>query len=78
MSKQFLKLVQDNNLPEIISNLRNISDKNILNKALKIASKNGYFEIVKFLVENGANIHPEDDYSLRWASKNGYFEIVKF
>jgi ankyrin repeat protein len=34
--------------------------------------------VVKFLVEQGANIHAKDDFPLRWAAKNGHLEVVKF
>ncbi|AGC02394.1 ankyrin repeat protein [Acanthamoeba polyphaga moumouvirus] len=31
------------------------------------ASKNGYLEVVKYLIENGVDIHEQDDYSIwKW------------
>ena len=30
----------------------------------------GYLDIVKYLVDNGADIHAGDDYALRWAAGN--------
>ena len=30
------------------------------------------------MVNNGANIHAEKDYSLRWASQCGHLKTVKF
>lgn len=42
------------------------------------ASLNGYFDIVKYLVENGANIHYDFEYSLACASHNGHLDIVKY
>jgi len=39
---------------------------------------NGHLEIVKFLVENGANIHAVDDCALRWAAESGHLEVVKY
>ena len=33
---------------------------------------------IKFLVENGANIHADDDFALRWSSENGHLEVVKY
>ena len=41
-----------------------------------IAEQNGV-KILEYLIQNGANIHVQNDYSLRWTSKNGHFEIVK-
>jgi len=35
-------------------------------------------DVIKSLVEEGADIHAWDDYALRWASEFGHFEIVKF
>ena len=32
----------------------------------------------KYLVEQGANIHANDDKALRWASENGHLKVVKF
>jgi len=45
--------------------------------ALRLASSNGYLEVVKVLLEAGANVHAKDDQALRKASKNGYLEVVK-
>jgi ankyrin repeat protein len=44
------------------------------------ASRNGCFEIVKLLIQNGVNINNKDYYNdtpLIYASRNGHFEIVK-
>ncbi len=38
----------------------------------------GHFDIVKLLVENGANIHVNNNEALHLAVKNGHFEIVNF
>ena len=35
-------------------------------------------EIVKLLIQNDANIHANNDYSLRLASQQGHLGIVKF
>jgi len=42
------------------------------------AAERGHLEVVKYLIENGANIHAADDYALRWAAYNGHLEIVKY
>ena len=42
------------------------------------ASKNGSFDVVKFLVELGADIHTMADYLVRWASDDGHLDMVKF
>ena len=46
--------------------------------AVRRASKNGYLEVVKYLVSAGADIHAENEYALRHASVNGYSEVVEY
>ena len=51
-----------------------------VNTALLDASKNGYIEIVKRLLENGADVNHQDGYgltALMYASKNGHIEVVR-
>jgi len=35
-------------------------------------------QVIRELVDQGANIHVENDYALTWAAKNGYLDIVKY
>src|SRR3990167_8398204 len=42
------------------------------------ACRYGLCELVKYLVEHGADIHIQDDYPLRSASENGKFDVVKY
>ena len=42
------------------------------------AIKNNNLESVKFLLEQGANLHAGDDYALKLAAINGYLELVKY
>jgi ankyrin repeat protein len=51
---------------------------NSLNTALNGASENGHLEVVKYLVEAGADIHNSDEFPLRLAIYNGHLEIVKY
>jgi hypothetical protein len=46
--------------------------------ALRLSSFDGHIEVVKFLIEKGANIHARDDYALRYSSLENYTKIVKF
>ena len=39
---------------------------------------NEHFQIVKYLVENGANINADDDFALRYAASNGSLHIVHY
>jgi len=45
---------------------------------LKLASKDGIFDIVEYLIEHGADIHIDNDYALRYASKNRHVKIIKY
>ena len=47
-------------------------------KLLAPAARNGDLEKVKKLVENGANIHFNNDYALRMAAGGGHTEIVSY
>ena len=38
----------------------------------------GRLNIVEFLVQNGANIHADNEKALKWASYYGHLDIVKF
>jgi ankyrin repeat protein len=46
--------------------------------ALQLAALNGHMEIVRLLVENGADVHAGNDMPIRWAAEEGHLEIVKF
>ena len=48
--------------------------------ALRFSAGNGYLEIVKYLLEQGANLHlqREDEDALQMAAENGHLEIVKY
>ena len=35
-------------------------------------------ETFKYLIENGADIHAEDDFALRWSAEKGHLDVVKF
>jgi ankyrin repeat protein len=44
-----------------------------------MASINGHFQIVKYLVEeHKADVHENNEYAMRMASSNGHFQIVKY
>ncbi len=45
---------------------------------VRLASKNGHLEVVKYLVSLGANIRSENDFALKYASRNGHLEVVKY
>jgi len=45
---------------------------------LKYFGKINDMKVVKYLVENGADIHADEDYALRWSALNGHLEVVKY
>ena len=47
-------------------------------KLLILACEKGHLEIIFFLLENGANIHIENDEPLRIAVKNEHTKIVEY
>ena len=47
------------------------------NSMLYEAARHGYLDIVKFLIEHGADIHENNDYILQWASGSGYLDVIK-
>jgi len=49
-----------------------------MNYALFHPTINGDLHLVKYLVENGADIHDRNDYALRFACENGHIDIVKY
>jgi hypothetical protein len=44
---------------------------------VSLASRDGYLEIVRLLLENGANCTALDNYAIRYASENGHLELVQ-
>ena len=46
--------------------------------ALTIAAATNHVEMIKFLIESGADIHIDEDKSLKTAAYNGNYEAVKF
>ena len=48
------------------------------NIAVRWASRYGHLEVVKFLVEQGADTSANDNEALKWASGKGHLEIVNF
>ena len=47
-------------------------------KVLIFAAEKGYLELVRAMVERGANIHVQDNYALRITAEEGHLAIVKY
>jgi len=48
------------------------------NYALGWASANGHLPVVKFLVEQGVDIHANNNQALIWASEKGHLPVVNY
>ena len=59
-------------------NQNNYSKRTYDNHALRWSARNGHLNVVKYLYENGANIHAFDNWAIRYAAKHGHLEVVKF
>jgi hypothetical protein len=63
--------------PELQLNIFKYGQRNIGN-FLIYASEHGSVELVKYALEQGADIHTFDDDALRVTSYNGHLEVVKY
>ena len=50
----------------------------LIDKIFMCVCKNVCLKLVKFLLENGTNIHAKNDYALRWTCVNGHLDVAKF
>jgi ankyrin repeat protein len=58
---------------------RNLGDREMsIDDKLIDACRRRNLSAVKACVEQGADIHADDDVALRWAADNGHLEIVKY
>ena len=74
---ELIKSAEQGNLAKVKECLANGADVNADDgRALRYASNNGHFEIVKYLVKNGADV--KNSGALRGASEYGHFEMVKY
>ena len=49
----------------------------ILNEELFWACRCGHLDVIRLLIENGADVSAEDDEALRMASEYGHLEVAK-
>jgi len=54
-----------------------IQNEKVPHNAISWAAENGYLELVKMLIDAGAEITENGNYPLELASRNGHTEIVK-
>ena len=63
----------------ICSNIKKyVKYSNNINKDFIESVKIGNIRNINILIENGADIHADDDYAIRCSSRNGHIEVVKF
>ena len=43
-----------------------------------MAAHKGHLDVIKYLVEQGVNIHINNDQALYWAAKNNHNDIVEY
>jgi ankyrin repeat protein len=48
------------------------------NYALRYSAENGHLDIVKYLIEHGADKHADDDHAFRYSEKNGHEDVAKY
>lgn len=51
---------------------------NTLDDALRWAAHMGYYDMVKYTIEHGANVNSQEGYPLQEASALGYHQIVEY
>ena len=69
-----------NNIKTLLRNNNPISKDiltNMLDNLFLQFSQNGDYEVVKLLLESGADVHALEDFSLRQSSRKGHLEVVK-
>lgn len=62
----------------LLSQEANILVKKDTDDALKWAAKRGNLEVVKYLIEQGADIHAQNDKLLKLVSRNEKMNIVQY
>jgi ankyrin repeat protein len=54
------------------------SEELVNDYALGCCAEMGHLEMVKYLVEQGADIHAKDDSALRWSAEKGHLDVVDY
>ncbi len=68
------EITSDGANEKILTNIASI----LRNEILVLMSERGHLEIVKYLVDNGCDVHYLDDASLESAVEAGHLEVVKY
>ncbi len=73
-----VEAIREKEFPLIVHTIKTGVKQHSLIYALYLASREGYLEAVKYLVENGVDIHYNEDVTLKVAAMGGYLNIVKY
>ena len=76
-NNNLFECIKNNNIHAIKKLLFEGISSEILNTALIDVSEIGNCEIVKLLLENGADVHGANDSALRLSAENGHDIVVK-
>jgi hypothetical protein len=76
-NKRVIEACKEGNLKKV-KKLIGKTDASVKGEALEYAVKYRHLEIVKSLIEAGADVHVLDDMPLRRAAASGYIEIIKY
>ncbi len=61
----------------IVKEIIPIKNIDVINQSLQRAALFNSIEVVKYLLDIGADIHYKEDAALRWACREGHYELVK-
>lgn len=61
-----------------IETVKQTVNQSNLQRAFKLSSKSGDIPIIKFLIENKADVQTDDNYAIKKASKIGDYLVAKF
>lgn len=76
--KKFWLAIKKNHINKVQSFLDSAIDFNYEDKAIRMACATGHVEIVKLLMDKGANVHTDEDFPLRVAIMNGNIEVINY
>jgi ankyrin repeat protein len=80
-SRNLLRLAAKYNQFHIVRYLVEVIKVNVCardNLAVREAASHGHLKIVKYLVENGADIYVQNNYAVRSAAQYGHLDMVKY
>ncbi len=77
-SNKYISYIAENNYDKYIKENIKSFNQNNKNDLLEYAAGYGNLELVKYLIENGANVNADENEALRRAAEKGNLEILKY